>query len=232
MLTEKNEMERLNFCLSFIGNDGFFDDMYSYVHIDEKWFYITRINQKYYLLPDEEPPERSCKSKRFITKVMFMAAVARPRYNPNKKALFNGKIGIWPFVYKEPATRNSKNRAKGTLETKNIQSINKKETKKMILEKVVPAIKEKWPLGSRKGEIILQQDNAKPHCSIDDELIVSECRKDGWNINFRCQPPNSPDLNVLDLGYFNSIQALQHQNAPKTIDDVWRNLLMTLTQIA
>mmetsp|Transcript_2380 Transcript_2380/g.3526 ORF Transcript_2380/g.3526 Transcript_2380/m.3526 type:complete len:162 (+) Transcript_2380:558-1043(+) len=92
----------------------------------------------------------------------------------------------------------------------------------MIIDKVVPAIKEKWPVGSRKGEIIIQQDNAKPHCSIDDELIVSECRKDGWNITFRYQPPNSPDLNVLDLGYFNSIQALQHQNAPKTIDDLIR----------
>jgi hypothetical protein len=93
-------MDRLEFCLSFIKDDGFFNDMNSYVHIDEKWFYITCINQKYYLLPDEEPPERFCKSKRFITKVMFMAAVARPRYDPNKKALFNGKIGICPLFLK------------------------------------------------------------------------------------------------------------------------------------
>ena len=55
---------------------------------------------------------------------------------------------------------------------------------------------------------------------IDDELIDSECQKNGWNISFWCQPRNSPDLNVLDLGYFNSIQALQYQNAPKTIDNL------------
>jgi hypothetical protein len=34
------------------------------------------------------------------------------------------------------------------------------------------------------------------------------------------QPPNSPDFNVLDLGFFNSIQALQHQESPRTIDDL------------
>ena len=34
------------------------------------------------------------------------------------------------------------------------------------------------------------------------------------------QPPNSPDFNVLDLGFFNSIQALQHQYTPKNIDDL------------
>jgi exosome complex RNA-binding protein Rrp42 (RNase PH superfamily) len=33
-----------------------------------------------------------------------------------------------------------------------------------------------------------------------------------------CQPPNSPDLNVLDLGFFAAIQALQHKETPKTVD--------------
>ena len=173
-------MERLNFCLPFIRKDGFFYDMYSYEHIGKKWFYITRINQKCYLLPDKEPPERFYKSKRFITKVMFMAAVARPRYGYNKKALFDGKIGIWPFVCKGPAKGNdSKNRAKGTIVTKNIQSINKEETRKMIMDKVIPVMEEKWPADLRKRIIIIQRDNAKPHCSINDELIVLECRKDG-----------------------------------------------------
>ena len=94
LLTEKNKIERLNFCLSFLRNDGFFKDMYSYVHKDKKWFYIKCINQNYYLLPDKKTPKQFCKSKQFITKVMFMATVARPRYDPNKKALFNGKISI------------------------------------------------------------------------------------------------------------------------------------------
>ena len=34
------------------------------------------------------------------------------------------------------------------------------------------------------------------------------------------QPPNSPHFNVLDLGFFNSIQSLQHKAAPGDIDDL------------
>ena len=76
---------------------------------------------------DEEVPHRTCQSKRFITKVMFMAAVARPRGDVGSEDYFNGKIGIWPFVYKEAAKRNSKNRTKGTYVTKNIESVNAQE---------------------------------------------------------------------------------------------------------
>ena len=181
---------------------------------------MTRIKENYYLLPNETQPERMTKSKRFITKVMFMAAVARPRFDFNKKHLFDGKIGIWPFVTQEAAKRNSRNRAKGTMETKAVTSITKDVVWQMLLDKVIPAIKSKWPIGRRNFPIIIQQDNAKPHCAIDDPALVNATTEDNWNISFRCQPPNSPDLNVLDLGYFNSIQSLQHKKVPKTIDDL------------
>lgn len=39
-------------------------------------------------------------------------------------------------------------------------------------------------------------------------------------IELVCQPPNSPDLNVLDLGYFNAIQSIQHQQAPNNVDQL------------
>ena len=149
-----------------------------------------------------------------------MAAVARPRYNPNRKTVFNGKIGIWPFVYQEAAKRNSKNRSKGTMETKVISSVTKDVVRRTILDKVVPAIKGKWPASTRKRPIIIQQDNAKPHCAVDDKLLVDSMTEGDWDISFRCQPPNSPDLNVLDLGYFNSIQALQHKKVPNSVDDL------------
>ncbi|WOG93725.1 hypothetical protein DCAR_0313012 [Daucus carota subsp. sativus] len=35
-----------------------------------------------------------------------------------------------------------------------------------------------------------------------------------------CQPPNSPDLNVLDLGLFRALQSLRYKQAVKTIDDL------------
>ena len=48
---------------------------------------------------------------------------------------------------------------------------------------------------------------------------TKNAKKDGWNIVTRYQPPNSPDFNVLDLGFFNSIQSLQYQEAPTSIDE-------------
>ena len=39
-------------------------------------------------------------------------------------------------------------------------------------------------------------------------------------MSLKCQPPNSPNLNLLDVGFFNSIQYLQHKSSPKTIDEL------------
>jgi hypothetical protein len=118
-LTDGNKIARLNFAKSFVNpQTQRFDAMYDYVHIDEKWFYTTKINANYYLVPGETPPHRTCKSKRYITKVMFMCAVARPRWDHGANRHFDGMIGIWPFIYQEPAKRSSKNRPKGTMETK------------------------------------------------------------------------------------------------------------------
>jgi hypothetical protein len=47
------------------------------VHVDEKWFFVDQIAEKFYLLLDEDTPYQSYKHK----KVMFGATVARPRQN-------------------------------------------------------------------------------------------------------------------------------------------------------
>ena len=99
---------------------------------------MTNINKNYCLVPDETAPHRTCKSKRYVTKVMFMCAVARPRWDIHAKREFDGKIGIWPFIYQKAAKRASKNRPAGTMETKCITSINRVEMTKMLVEKVIP----------------------------------------------------------------------------------------------
>lgn len=53
--------------------------MYNIVHVDEKWFNEDVDKKTYYLLDGEEPPHRQRKSKRFIGKTIFLAAVAHPR---------------------------------------------------------------------------------------------------------------------------------------------------------
>ncbi|KAF0684972.1 Aste57867_23083 [Aphanomyces stellatus] len=83
-------------------------DMYDVVHLDEKWFNTNKDRRKGYLVADETPDRRACKSKRYIPKVMFLAAVTRPR------GIFDGKIGMRPYVTRSPAVRTSRNRPTGT----------------------------------------------------------------------------------------------------------------------
>ncbi|KAF2881518.1 hypothetical protein ILUMI_24652 [Ignelater luminosus] len=84
ILRDQNKQARLQFCLSMVKPNGYFEDQYQYVHIDEKWFYLTKEKRSCYVTLDEDLPQRACKNKQLITKVMFMAAVARPRYDAAK----------------------------------------------------------------------------------------------------------------------------------------------------
>ncbi|XP_074283945.1 uncharacterized protein LOC141608498 [Silene latifolia] len=61
-------------------------------------------------------------------------------------------------------------------------------------------------------------DNARPHIKNSDPDFKAEANKDGWNIELSCQPPNSPDLNVLDLGFFRAIQSLQQRKNAYKLD--------------
>lgn len=42
----------------------------------------------------------------------------------------------------------------------------------------------------------------------------------GWDIDLVFQPPNSPDFNVFDLGYFNANQSSQKRFSTKNLDEV------------
>ena len=142
------------------------------------------------------------------------------RYDPHRKAYFNGKIGMWPIVEEYEAIRSSKNRPKGAICLRNIDSIDRKVYRSFLIDCVFPAIRANFPVGFKSQTIWVQQDNAKPHISPEDADIVAAGSSGGWNIRLRCQPPNSPDLNVLDLGYFTSIQCLQYKNEISSIDQL------------
>ena len=68
---------------------------------------------------------------------------------------------IWFFVECVAAKRASKSRAAGTIETKLI-NVDNKNFVKMVIDNLLPAIKEKWPAWSRK-KISIQMDNAPAH---------------------------------------------------------------------
>ena len=97
-LSHDHKIKRLNFILSQIipptvDNLSKFSLMYYVVHIDEKWFYMSRETQRYYLFPgDEEEPYRCVQRQNFIGKVMFIVALARPQISTNGEVLWDGKI--------------------------------------------------------------------------------------------------------------------------------------------
>lgn len=226
-LKEANITSRLQFCFSMLDKNSLphepkFVDMYNIIHIDEKWFYMTKKTEKYYLLPIEEEPQRSCQSKNYIGKVMFLAAMARPRFDEEGNEVFDGKIGIFPFVTLRPAQRKSKNRDAGTLELKASTSVKREDIKAFLIEKVLPNIQEKWPKEDRGKTIFIQQDNARTHVECGDKDFQEAASKTSFDIHLMCQPANSPDLNILDLGFFSAIQSLQHKECPKTIEDLVR----------
>ena len=220
LLTQENRDARFLFCSSFIEPQiKMFYDMYDHIHIDEKLFNLKKVKCNYYLVHGEDAPLRVAKSKRHIPKVMFLCAVARPRWDPHRNQHFDGKLGIWPFVITEEAKRASRNRPKGTLETKVIM-VNQPTYREMLINKLLPAILQKWPTSFRDQTIKIQQDNARPHISVDDPQWLNAVAATQMDIKLVRQPPNSPDMNVLDLGLFAAIQAAQYKKDSDSIDAV------------
>lgn len=43
---------------------------------------------------------------------------------------------------------------------------------------------------------------------------------DGFDIHLVSQPPNNLDTNVLGLGFFRAIQFIQHEQSPRTVDEL------------
>lgn len=202
-----------------------FKGAYDCVHLDEKWFFLSEENQRLYLVLGEDRPHRTVAHKSHIIKVMFLAAVARPRYDAHGVMTFDRKIGLFPFVEKVRAQRSSKNRAAGTLETKAV-TCDKEEYLRKVVDQVIPAIKEKWPDRRPNYSIGLQHGNATPH-NIDDEFdwIEASMTDMRWSFHLSGQAANSPDQNILDLGFFRALQSLQWQQEPARTDQLIANVM-------
>ena len=78
----------------------------------------------------------------------------------------------------------------------------------MLVERVIPAIEQQWPQAYQNTPIWIQQDNALSHIPPDNAAFVARVGQLDLNIEPYFQPSNSPDLNVLDLGFFASLQAM------------------------
>lgn len=152
---------------------------------------------------------------------MFLCAIARPRCDPTTgECIFDGKIGIWPFTERVQAQRSSVNRPAGTWETKPL-NVTKEVYKEYFIEKVMPAIRSKWPASDGECVVGIQADNATPHGSAGDFewecLMVNPDER--VSIEQREQPANSPDTNCCDHGFFRALSTNARAQTPATTFD-------------
>ena len=202
LLTDDGKARRLEWALRWVrnapGGARKFQNFFDFVHLDEKWFYICKQGQRYFLYEGEDLPIRKVQHKSHVTKVIFLAAVARPRFNPSRNRQFDGKIGIYPF-------------------TEHSVEVNRATYKETLINNVFPDIRAKFPTVSN---VFAQQDNAPGHRVMADPDIVAAAGQGERRIEVVNQPPNSPETNILDLGFFNSIQSLQDRTTPTMVDEL------------
>ena len=121
--------------------------------------------------------------------------------------VFDGRIGMWPVANLVPAQRNSINRPRGTLEYKSY-NLNAETYMEFFTrdDGIFDRIKEKMPW-LRGHEVKIQHDGATPHKGFDNEEVIAAAGGGhGWTFVFDRQPAQSPDLNILDLGFFHSLK--------------------------
>ena len=112
-------MERVAFCMDARGVNGLCKEMLDVIHVDEKWFRVDVVNMRVYMAEDEDLPNRTLSHKSHIRKVMFLATMGRPRWDPYSHSMRDEKIGIWPMVEWRAAARSSCNQLAGTMEPHN-----------------------------------------------------------------------------------------------------------------
>ena len=190
-----------------------------WVDIDEKWFYVVRCRGFVWILPNHMDPD-TCRrlpvqSKRYITKVMFLTAVARPIFDSDGKVIFDGKVGMWRVCdylkRKGNYTGKRLQYKKGDWYVKDA-SMGAVKYVSMVTELLLPAIeaiKNKYWIPFAAGapfKITVQHDGAPGHRADGIEAKLNELFANIGAV-FRRQPPKSPDANMLDMCVFNSLEA-------------------------
>jgi hypothetical protein len=104
----------------------------------------------------------------------------------------------------------------------------------VMINQVLPAIQAKWPRKDVGKPIFIQ--HAPSHLKLDDPLFCEAAKQEGFNIRLICQPPNSPDFNILDLGFLNyssnSIQEECKNNRSSSSSSARGNLIKLFTHVS
>ncbi|CAM9889836.1 unnamed protein product, partial [Heterosigma akashiwo] len=195
-------------------------------HVDEKWFNQKQKKTRALCLKDEPAESRSVIHKNHIPKVMFLSCTTQPAPHPRRRGKYlRGQIAMHAFTAMTAAKVSSHRQPAGTLELKPI-NVNKDVYLEAMINQILPSIKEHWlKMGKKQTDrLYIQEDNASPHKLRKDPRWVEAVR--GWNIRLLPQPPQSPDLNKNDLGFFHSLQTLCWYNDYKSIDELEMKVLL------
>ena len=93
--------------------------------------------------------------------------------------------------------------------------------RELLISKLLPAIVEKWPRTDRLSrKIWIQQDGAKSHINTDNEEFREAIQDQELNTGLYTQAANSPDVNLLDLGFFRAIQSFKDTKKRRRIDSI------------
>ena len=220
LLRLRHKVQRLKWALDEIDGNGMLSDHKDTVHVDEKWFFQMDDGAVCRVFPDKHgnyilPPPRRLYHKSRTPKLMFLVAVARPRPEYN----FDGKIGIWHFAKVRKAKRSHKatGTVKGVTDIMETYTVDAKVYREVITgkESVMEAIREKmwwYKKGSGKPEagqeIWLQHDGARPHTAkANEEVFEEKGQEKDFLITVCEQPAQSPDTNMDDIAFFNSLQS-------------------------
>ena len=88
----------------------------------------------------------------------------------------------------------------------------------MIIDKLIPSIVDVF-MGDT-STITIQLDGDSAHNVDDDMDVFRSITASNLPIRLTKKPPQSPDLNVLDLGYFTSIKGLQQKKDCEDVKDL------------
>ncbi|XP_042064212.1 uncharacterized protein LOC121807943 [Salvia splendens] len=185
LLSGSNKLARMRWGLShvpplIVNGKLKYHTMHNVVHIDEKWFYMTKTSDRYYLLPDENEPYRAYHILQKMDKYFLMENRHFPIHNYGASK-----------------------------------------------EKIQEQTKRDY---GDKAHSISEQGSDERLPNSKDFLVVAFT--DGFKFHIRCQPPQSPYCNVLDLGYFRAIQYLHDDKVAKGVDDLLRNVHSSFDELS
>jgi hypothetical protein len=225
-LTIKHKRDRMAFVISRVDSSTktsrhpLFSNHYDVVHVDEKWFYLLSDGSHVLVAPGEEvPAPPRVQHKSHIPKAMFVALSARPQ--PERG--FDGKVGIFSCTELVEAKRRSKNHDAGDLKEVDVP-VTAEYYREVMEKKILPAIMEHMPWVGKGGRtLVIQHDGAKAHTGKGNDEYWGELatsKYPGRRIEVVTQPAQSPDLNTLDLGFFNSLARMADDMDPESLSEL------------